>query len=100
MADTTNVSMTPCAGVLAVPANASIVPLTNGALANAVPSTTTIHICMVKASSPHTPLLHAIATCSGLALVAAIEAKNTTTVRMSTKMNASGRKRRMKRTHA
>ena len=70
-----------------------------GAVAKAVPVTTTKAICIENARSPHTPSPHAIAIWSGLAPAAGIAAINTMIVRITAKMNASGSHLLMTFTH-
>ena len=99
-APTSTVSMTPCAGVLARLAMDSSALLMGGAVANAVPVTTTKAICMEKASKPHAPLPQAIAICKGPAPAAGIAATKTMIDKMTAKMNASGKNLFMNKTHA
>ena len=72
---------------------------TAGALARALPSTSTSAICMEKANRFQAPSPHALTMSMGPEPVAGMAARNTMTVRMMQKMNGSGKNRFTRWTH-
>ena len=89
-ATTVTKAMDPAA-VLGMAASLRMSPFTAGALASALPKTSTRAICMENSKSPHTPFPQAPATSMGFMPVTGIAATKTMMVRIIQNTNASGR---------